>query len=476
MTRTLRLLLAALVAVAAVVLQPAGASAAERTVTYTVSTQGAVAGDLGYFTDVARDALTDPRGWSLGGTLAFEQVDSGSDFDLILASPTVVGNAAPGCSAQWSCRVGRSVYINDDRWRFGTDAWPHSLELYQRYVILHEVGHWIGIPHTDCPTAGRTAWVMQQQSISLQGCRANVWPVIAEREDAGSRMGVSVTWSGVEARYRELGQGGSLLGLPVTWEHVAPDQVGRYQHYSRPDGGSIYWTPSTGAHEIYGQIWQRWAQLGWEQGPLGYPVTGELGTPDGHGRYNHFSRPGGASIYSTLATGTHEIYGAIRARWAEMGWERGPLGYPVTGELGTPDGEGRFNHFSRPGGGSIYWTEDTGAHDIYGAIRARWAEMGWERSLLGYPVTGELGTPDGRGRFNHFSRPGGASIYWTAETGAHELYDDIRTRWAESGWERGPLGYPTSGIYSVEGGSRADFENGYITLDGDTGETEVVLD
>ncbi|MGY1916833.1 DUF3152 domain-containing protein [Blastococcus sp. SYSU DS0973] len=476
MTRATRLLLAVLVALAAGVLTPTGASAAERTVTYTVSSRGGVSGDLGHFAAVARDALTDPRGWSLGGTVAFQEVGSGSHFDLILASPAVIAAASPGCSAQWSCRVGRSVYINDERWRFGTAAWPHDLSLYQRYVILHEVGHWIGIPHTDCPTPGRTAWVMQQQSISLQGCRANVWPVIAEREQAGSRMGVPVNWSAVEAKYRALGRESGLLGAPVTWEHAAPDQVGRYQHYSRPDGGSIYWTPSTGAHEIYGQIWQRWAETGWERGPLGYPVTGELGTPDGQGRFNHFSRPGGASIYSTLATGTHEIYGAIRARWAETGWERGPLGYPVTGELGTPDGQGRFNHFSRPGGASIYWTADTGAHEIYGAIRTRWAETGWERGPLGYPVTGELGTPDGQGRFNHFSRPGGASIYWTADTGAHEIYGAIRTRWAETGWERGPLGYPTSGVDDVAGGSRVDFQGGYITLDSATGETEVVLD
>ena len=137
MTRAARILLSLIVALAAVVLTPTGASAAERTVTYTVSSRGAVAADPGQFAAVARDALGDPRGWSLGGTLAFQPVGSGGDFDLILASPSVIANASPGCSAQWSCRVGRSVYINDERWRFGTDAWTHSLADYQRYVILH---------------------------------------------------------------------------------------------------------------------------------------------------------------------------------------------------------------------------------------------------------------------------------------------------------------------------------------------------
>lgn len=329
MTGTARLLLALLVAVAAVVLQPGSASAAERTVTYTVSSRGAVAADLGQFAAVAREALTDPRGWSLGGTLGFQQVGSGSDFDLILASPSVIAGASPGCSAQYSCRVGRSVYINDDRWRLGTHSWPHGLALYQRYVILHEVGHWVGIPHTDCPTPGRTAWVMQQQSISLQGCRANVWPVIAEREQAGRRMGVPVDWSAIEEKYRALGQEGGLLGVPVDWERRSPDGVGAYQNFARP--GTIYASPATGAHEIYGAIRGHYGSLGYELGPLGYPVTGERGSPDGVGRYQNFSRPGGASIYFTPATGAHEVYGPIWARWGETGWELGPLGYPTRG-------------------------------------------------------------------------------------------------------------------------------------------------
>ena len=55
------------------------------------------------------------------------------------------------------------------------------------------------------------------------------------------------------------------------------------------------------------------------------------------------------------------------------------LGYPVTDESGTPDHVGRFNHFE---GGSIYWTPQTGAHEVHGAIRALWASLGWERSGL----------------------------------------------------------------------------------------------
>ena len=278
----LRLAVVAVLALLATLVVPSvPAAAAERTVTYTVVSQGTVRSDLGHVASVAAATLNDPRGWSLGGTLAFKRVSSGSNFTLILASPSRVAAASPGCDAYYSCRVGRNVYINDDRWRTATSSWPHGLATYRQYVILHEVGHWLGMGHRSCPGSGRLAPVMQQQSISLQGCRANVWPVIAERAAVGSRWGVSVNWSGVERRYRALGQEGGILRHAVSWEKPTPDRVGRYQHYAGRSGASIYWTPATGAREVYGAIRDRWAATGWERGPLGYPTSGEYDVPGG---------------------------------------------------------------------------------------------------------------------------------------------------------------------------------------------------
>jgi uncharacterized protein with LGFP repeats len=91
-------------------------------------------------------------------------------------------------------------------------------------------------------------------------------------------------------------------------------------------------------------------------------------------------------------------------------------GCPASATNDSPDGTGRFNHFT---GGSIYWTPATGAHEVHGAIRDKWAALGWERGVAGYPLTDETTTPDGAGRFNHFT---GGSIYWTPATGAHEVY------------------------------------------------------
>lgn len=218
---------------------------------------------------------------------------------------------------------------------------------------------------------------------------------------------------------------------------------------------------------VIGAIRDKWLSLGGLGSFLGPAITSETPTPDGIGRYNHF-RGGGpadrASIYWTPETGAHEIHGAIRDKWAALGWENGVLGYPTTDESGPPDGIGRFNHFRKGSiDGSIYWRDGKGAFEVHGAIRDKWASMGWEGSLLGYPVIDESGTPDGRGRYNHFD---GGSIYWTPQTGAHEVHGDIREKWKSMGWETSSLGYPISDeeddISGVPGGRVSFFEHGSL--------------
>jgi hypothetical protein len=101
----------------------------------------------------------------------------------------------------------------------------------------------------------------------------------------------------------------------------------------------------------------------------------------------------------------------IDNKYRECGGEHGFLGRPIGPEGQTPDGRGRFRHFE---GGSIYASIETGAHALHGAIRAKWAELGWETSFLGYPISDEMPTPDGRGWYSRFE---GGTITWTPERG-----------------------------------------------------------
>jgi hypothetical protein len=118
-------------------------------------------------------------------------VSSNPDFVLWLASPSAVDAFAPICDAQYSCRTGRNVVINDLRWRTGTPVWPDVHE-YHHYVVNHEVGHWLGLGHRSCSGRGALAPVMQQQSIGLHGCVTNTWPTAAEKSDVARRYDVAV--------------------------------------------------------------------------------------------------------------------------------------------------------------------------------------------------------------------------------------------------------------------------------------------
>jgi hypothetical protein len=204
--------------------------------------------------------------------------------------------------------------------------------------------------------------------------------------------------------YQALGGSFSYLGDPTGPEY--PVGAGLAQNYQ---GGRIYWSPATGAYAVHGAILAKYLAKGGPAGILGFPTTDETGTADGIARFNQFSGTGGSAIYWTPNGGAHEVHGGIYAKWSSLGGEAGILGFPTTDETGTPDGVGRYNHFSR--NASIYWTPSTGAWSVHGAIRAEWASLGWERSPLGYPVSDEYAVVGGRA--NAFQ---GGHIIWYSST------------------------------------------------------------
>jgi hypothetical protein len=179
----------------------------------------------------------------------------------------------------------------------------------------------------------------------------------------------------ISDKYSQLGGAAGFLGPQVTVE-VPAANGGSKQEFQN---GTIYWHPRTGAFEVHGLIRARWLALGGEGSAFGYPTSDETAAKDGTGRFNTFEN---ASVFWHPSTGAFEIHGLIRERWQEMGGEVSKLGYPTINETATPDGIGRYNHFQN---GSIYWTPSTGAHEVYGLVRKRWAELRWEHGLLGYP-------------------------------------------------------------------------------------------
>jgi hypothetical protein len=159
-----------------------GSSSNARIVTYDVTTRGVISASISEFKIQANATLNDGRGWARMG-IAFQEVASGGAFTLVLSEASQVPSFSSGCDAEYSCRAGRYVIINQDRWLGATPSWNSaggSLRDYRHMVVNHETGHWLGHGHASCPGAGQPALVMQQQSISLQGCTFNPWPTVSE--------------------------------------------------------------------------------------------------------------------------------------------------------------------------------------------------------------------------------------------------------------------------------------------------------
>lgn len=262
----------------------------------------------------------------------------------------------------------------------------------------------------------------------------------------------------IQDKWEQLGGETGFLGYPVT-DSIRQDDGGYYNEFQN---GMIWWHPDSGAFELHGEIWHAFSQF--SSGKMeeyainftGYPLTDVTPTPDGQGQYVHFTK---ISIYYHPNTGAYEVHGAIRDKWASLGWEQGFLGYPITHQTMTSDRVGQYNHFQW---GSIYWHPNIGAYEVHGAIHDKWASLGWEKSTLGYPVSDETSTPDGIGRYNNFEH---GSIYWHPDPtiGTHTVITPILDKWKQLGGESGFLGYPrTDSIRMDDGGYYNEFQDGMM--------------
>jgi hypothetical protein len=193
---------------------------------------------------------------------------------------------------------------------------------------------------------------------------------------------------------------------------------GQIQTYER---GVIVARKTGGTFVVYGEIYAQYYRLGGVTGLLGLPLSDVAATgASGYGA--HFD---GGDIYWSVQTGAREIHGAIRDRWLALGGPTSVLGYPTSDEtslLRNGTEVGRYNTFQN--GGAIYWSGATGAWDVYGAIAGLWqGTYGGPNGALGFPISGETNTPDAGGRYNEFEH---GIIVWHGSgtyAGAYGLFD-----------------------------------------------------
>jgi uncharacterized protein with LGFP repeats len=81
--------------------------------------------------------------------------------------------------------------------------------------------------------------------------------------------------------------------------------------------------------------------------------------------------------------------GAIYEHWQAIGGMNSVLGAPTSPE-DSAEGDARYATFAR---GAMYWSPDTGAQPVTGAIYDAWGSLSFERGSLGLPTSAEIQEP-----------------------------------------------------------------------------------
>lgn len=162
---------------------------------FRVAVEKTVPVDADDFATEVEATLGDPRSWIAGKNVRLQRVAEGDayDFTVYLATAGTTGTAClaggvdvtVGGKPYTSCRVGAKVMINLSRYMQAVPKYGAPLQNYRQYAINHEVGHALGHGHELCPSKGKLAPVMQQQTLSMQGCTANSWPYLDGKRYAG---------------------------------------------------------------------------------------------------------------------------------------------------------------------------------------------------------------------------------------------------------------------------------------------------
>lgn len=193
----------------------------------------------------------------------------------------------------------------------------------------------------------------------------------------------------------------------------------------------------------YAKIHGSASALGKGISPEGSDATG--------GRYQYFEH---GMITWHAGIGAHALLYPIAAGYRSRHGTTSPLGYPITDTMRTvPTGWwARFQH------GSLIWSAATGARALWGPINDKYLAMGGTKSPLGFPVTdnGRITAAGWWARFQH------GAIVWTSATRVHAVWGRVGTRYIALGGTRSSLGCPTTDMYKVSAGYRADFQHGSL--------------
>ena len=228
---------------------------------------------------------------------------------------------------------------------------------YQSWSDAGAAAHSFTMPDSDRTLSVAYISAIAQRYAALGGSSSSLGsPTSTEYDVAGGRArnysagrlywsastGVHVVGGAILTEYLSSG-GPPALGFPTTDGTAVTG--GRATYFT---GARIYWSSATGAHTLKGAVLTKYLAHG---GPSGYglPTTDVMNVVGGG--YTHFS--GGRSIYWSPATQAHLVYGPILTKYASVGYFRSCLRFPTTDRFASP--RGFRNDFT--GGNIVYITK-----------------------------------------------------------------------------------------------------------------------
>ena len=266
--------------------------------------------------------------------------------------------------------------------------------------------------------------------------------------------GAHLIYGAVLDKYDSLGgPADSDLGFPnidTVAGLVSPKS--RVNTFSASDKPAIFWTPDTGAWAVRGAINAAWDKLGGSAGQLGVPVEDERydgdvvsqkftgGQLSWNSKTNTFtSDPAGMADSLAGLDVPRDTTTMINLAWRASGGLAGPLGARQGALTPIGDNAGAQGYAS----GKIFYSPDTGAHAVTGAILSKYESLGGPTGDLGFPVGAEADGGVPNSRISTFSAPDKPVIFWTPDTGAIVVRGPINAAWAKLGGATGTLGVPT---------------------------------
>lgn len=148
------------------------------------------------------------------------------------------------------------------------------------------------------------------------------------------------TRSEIQKRFDSSGLMQLALGAPTGDERRAGGG-GRWRPYT---DGLMFWSVASGARALHGEVARKYLALGGSNGFLRRPLsdTEYASAPGAHQAIFQ-----GGWIYWHPSTGAHEVHGQILRTYLEMGGSTSPLGLPVSDEYSVPGGRESAFQFGR---------------------------------------------------------------------------------------------------------------------------------